>query len=380
MKKIIIISFSDLKNDPRVNRQIRHLSKRFNVVTLGLKDPEIKGVTFIPVEHNRDSSFAGKIKNALMLKSRRFQAYFRKTYLLDRTRLYEQEYDLVLANDVDSLPLAFERDDGTPVICDCHEYAPLEFAHFFRWRIIYKPYKEFLCTRYLPRCRHVFTVSQGIAEAYKENYGILPTVITSASDYQDLTPSECKEDQIHLVHHGGAQIHRKIENMIEMMNYTDSRFIFNFMLVPGDMKYLQSLKKMAQGMSNVRFLPPLPMTETIKTINAFDIGVYIKPPVHLNSEMALPNKFFEFIQARLAVAVSPSPEMAAVVRKYDCGIVTADFSASTMANALNRLTAEKIRHYKHQSHGASRELSSEANMKHLDQVVDRVLSIKKFEE
>ena len=36
----------------------------------------------------------------------------------------------------------------------------------------------------------------------------------------------------------------------------------------------------------------------VRTINQFDLGVYLLPPVNFNSAHALPNKFFEFIQAR----------------------------------------------------------------------------------
>jgi hypothetical protein len=32
--------------------------------------------------------------------------------------------------------------------------------------------------------------------------------------------------------------------------------------------------------------------------------------------MALPNKFFEFIQARLAVAIWPSPEMSKITKTF----------------------------------------------------------------
>jgi hypothetical protein len=35
--------------------------------------------------------------------------------------------------------------------------------------------------------------------------------------------------------------------------------------------------------------------------------------------------FVEFIQARLAVAVDPSPEMARLVQRYGCGVVAPDF-------------------------------------------------------
>ncbi|MCX6163713.1 MAG: hypothetical protein NTU73_02440 [Ignavibacteriae bacterium] len=52
-KKILIISASDLKNDPRVYRQIEFLKNNYNVSTLGLKDSKIENVRFFKLEFNK---------------------------------------------------------------------------------------------------------------------------------------------------------------------------------------------------------------------------------------------------------------------------------------------------------------------------------------
>jgi len=83
------------------------------------------------------------------------------------------------------------------------------------------------------------------------------------------------------------------------------------------------------------------------------------PPANFNYRHALPNKFFEFVQGRLAVAIGPSPEMARLVRQYDCGIIADDFSPRAMADRLHRLDHDRIDHYKRQSHIAARELCFE---------------------
>ena len=48
-KRILIISFSNLKNDSRVKRQINYLKKQNTVITMGLADPEIEDVKFIDI-------------------------------------------------------------------------------------------------------------------------------------------------------------------------------------------------------------------------------------------------------------------------------------------------------------------------------------------
>ncbi len=376
MKKIIIISFSDLRNDPRVNRQIRHLSRRYAVTAMGLKDPGVENVIFKPVELSYAVSIGEKIKERSLLLRRQFDRYFDRIFKWPAAESLKQPVDLVIANDVESLPLAFrisEVNTNTPVICDCHEYAPLEFGHLLRWRLLYKPYKIFLCNRYLTRCRHVFTVSEGIADAYLENFKVKATVLTNACDYVEMEPSESREDKIRLIHHGSAQPNRKIEKMIEVMKYLDRRFHLTLMLVPGNRAYIDHLKEKYRDRENVTFIPPVPMAGIVETLVRYDIGFYMLEPANFNNRMALPNKLFEFIQARLAIAIGPSPEMARVVKKYDCGIVCEVFSSKSMAEALNRLTIENIRYYKQQSHKNARELSAVPNLEHLDSVVDEVI-------
>ena len=97
------------------------------------------------------------------------------------------------------------------------------------------------------------------------------------------------------------------------------------------------------------------------TLNAYDIGFYILKPISFNTLHALPNKFFEFVQARLMVAIGPSPEMAAYVERYGLGVVAKDFTPESMAAALSDLTQERIMEYKMNAHKCAWELSSEPN-------------------
>ena len=89
--------------------------------------------------------------------------------------------------------------------------------------------------------------------------------------------------------------------------------------------------------------------------------------------MALPNKLFEYIQARLAIAIGPSPEMAKVVREYDCGLVSSDFKPETLADCLNAIDREKIMHYKNNSDIAARKTSYEIISGELLKLVQQLL-------
>ncbi len=145
------------------------------------------------------------------------------------------------------------------------------------------------------------------------------------------------------------------------MDYLDERFTLDLMMVVTDAAYWNKIVKMADTRKNVRIVPPVPMPKIVTTINQYDIGVFLVPPTNFNLEHTLPNKLFEFIQARLAVAIGPSVDMKPVVEKYECGIVSQDFSPQALAQELNKLDNGKIMALKQKSHQAALELNAEAN-------------------
>jgi glycosyltransferase involved in cell wall biosynthesis len=255
---------------------------------------------------------------------------------------------------------------------DAREYYPKNFDDRWLWRIFVKPLNEYLCAKYIPLCDKIITVSQGIAREYEHAYGVHAEVVMSLPRSSMLSPAAARSDRFRLIHHGSASQSRRIEDMVELMDYTDKRFSLDLMLV-GDGPYMSRLRRMVERRRNVRILPPVAMQEIVPFIHQYDIGVFLCPPSNFNLKYALPNKLFEFIQARLAVAVSPSVEMRTIVEDYNCGIVSNDFSPQSMAHALNSLTSEKIAFFKNQSHKAAAKLNAEANQTRVLEIVDDLI-------
>ncbi|HUI93300.1 MAG TPA: hypothetical protein VLX68_13720 [Chitinivibrionales bacterium] len=213
------------------------------------------------------------------------------------------------------------------------------------------------------------TVCDGIAEEYHGRYGVRPQVITNATEYADCAPSNVSDGLIRMVHHGGAIASRKLEDMFSIMEHLDERYSLDLILVSTAPQYLARLKEKAKADRRISFVPPVPMKDIPSTINKYDIGLFYLEPVNFNYKHALPNKFFEFIQARLAIAIGPSPEMAAIVKKYDLGVVADSFDPKDLAAKLSALTKEKIEYYKNRCHAHARELSADENKKKLLKIV-----------
>ncbi len=374
VKRLLILSFSTIARDPRVMRQIQLLAPQYQVAVAGFGSQPDATVDFIELQLPK-AKLQHKLLWAGQLLARQFEwHYWGKPYVREGLQLLAgKQFDAILANDISALPLALKLAKGKPVLIDAHEYTPKEFEDSWRWRLFFGRYSHYLCQRYLPQTAAMTTVCQGIADEYTREYGVRPSVIHNAPPYQDLSPSPTEEGRIRLIHHGAAIRSRHIETIIKMMQHLDGRFTLDFMLVPTDPIYLKELREKAKDDERIQFIDPVSMPSICAKINGFDIGVYILPPINFNHEHALPNKFFEFIQARLAVAIGPSPEMAALVKKHACGLVASSFEPIALAQMLNTLKPEDIRLYKNAAHAAAAHLNFDADSRTLSQEIAKII-------
>lgn len=362
MTRILCISLSPIRRDARVLRQIQVLEQMGEVVTVGYGEGPDGVAEHIRVPDAR-LSLPQTASGVVGLALRRFRSVELGapgvSYALAKLR--GREFDLVVANDARVLGLAFAVAGDAPVWADMHEWAPEERTHVLSWRLLIAPFMVYLCRTYLPRAAAVTTVGEEIAALYDRDFGVRPRVMRNAAPFADLKPSPMAPGRIRLVHSGGAVHGRSLETMIDAMKLLDSRFTLDLYLVPAadGGRYLRSLRQRAQGDPRIVFHDPVPPAELPVTLNAYDVGVFWIPPVHTNARLTLPNKLFDYVQARLALAIGPTVEMERVVRDFDLGVVSDGFDAEGCAASLRALTADRIMTYKQASHASARRLSFE---------------------
>lgn len=366
--RLLIMSFSPLRSDARVLRQIRLFMPRYAVTTLGYGEAP-DGV----VEHLRlpDDIVAWR-KDRRLLALRRFSAAYHSAPVIREARELldgQDRFDVVLANDVDTVPLALDLRPRGGVHADLHEYASRQNEDSWRWRWFVGPYANWLVQQHVTRADSVSTVSEGLAREYSREFGITTSVVANAAAFAQRDPSPVAEP-LRLVHSGVARRSRSLTVMIEGVRAATRPVTLDLYLMPNDPAYLQELRDIAEDLPQVRFRDPVPPTELSATLADYDVGVFLLPPVNFNYEHALPNKFFDYVQARLAILVGPSPEMAALVRRHHLGMVCADHDAASLAAALNSLDAATVQAGKQGSHRAARELSAENQLVAWGRVVD----------
>jgi hypothetical protein len=391
MKTVLIVTYNPLHREPRVLRQVNALKKEYKIITTGITPVDDENVfNYSVLEPFQKRTFFQKVKKRLLLylwliknynnwlsikmaKRLRFKHIF--SYIIPKP-------DVIIAHDWTGLYLAsgLKKKKGwdAKIYFDAHEYAPRQLDNSLRWLIQEQPVRK----KALKNCKadicFMTTVCEGIAREY-ESFFKFPNgfvkVITNAPEYNaSLKPNKIENDFIRLIHHGGAMKARRMELMIQIMDYLDpDKYELTFMLVESEPEYYKYLVKTAEKHRNIKFLKAVGFSEIVPTLNRYDIGIFLLLPDIFNYKYALPNKLFEFIQSRLAIAIGPSIEMAGIVDRYNLGVISQEFTPQSMAQSISQLTPERIMEYKKNANTYAKELSAEENIVRIKKIINEMM-------
>jgi hypothetical protein len=400
---ICILAFSPIRQDGRVLRQIRYLSKEYPLTVIGygsrpeeIESPQVvwhsldqdrviageggkppgQRTGLLPVLQKRLEGCWTQIRRAgvrTLLFLGRLHPWFYEFWFWHH-RYHEAALRLALksggnafhANDWEALPVAAEavRTNGGRIVFDAHEYGPLELEGRVSWRLFFKPAVLYFVGKYCHMIDRTVTVSTMIAERFRSEFGLDAQVILNTPEREQAWSVTREDRMVHLIHHGGANRSRKLETLIDVVARCDHRFQLHFMLLENDSQYLRFLKNMAdrQAPGRVIFHPPVRPSDVVRFISRFDIGVYLLPPDSFNNRAALPNKFFDFIAAGLAVCIGPSPAMAEMVQRLSNGCVAPSFACRDLAAVLMHLVPGELERMKQASREASQGLNAHTEM------------------
>lgn len=369
-KNLLLVSFTPLDNEPRPAKQILLLRERYNIFELAYS-PSPYADHFYRIDTPKKGSIQQKLQWFFGILRGNLHAYVKRYTTLGHPELEATPFDLVFAHNVYTCPLAFQYAKGCPVIVDLHEYLPEERSENLRWRLIFQRGIVNLCHEYLPQAAATLTTSEELATLYRKNFGISPTVNFNAPPFEHLSPSPV-DKIIHIVHHGVASPSRNLIELIELMDTIHERYHLHLYLV-GSGDYYEAVRQRALAHPRVHWHNPVPLKEISTTINQYDIGIHLLAPCNLNHDLTIGNKFFEYIQARLAVAVWPTTSMSRLLKQYPVGFVTPEPTVKSMAAALNALTTEEIIAFKQQSDSVAPLFTAEESIRQIDCAVRQAL-------
>jgi len=271
--------------------------------------------------------------------------------------------DIILANDLDTLPAAFlaGRLRRKRIVYDSHEYftgAEGLTARPFQ-RKIWEAFERFI----LPRLDQMLTVNESIAQTYRNAYGIPVYVMRNVPVWEEEGSFPSRE-QLNLPANRsililqGAYIDpdRGGRELVEAMEWLPECFL----LIIGsgrDIPVIMKIIEQRNFADRIRRLPRIPRNELRAYTHHADLGLTLDKPIHLNYKYSLPNKLFDYIHAGIPVLASDLPELRRIVKGYDVGRLITDIEPSSIANAVREMLASPRRaEWKANALKAAREL------------------------
>ena len=391
-KVALVMTYAHPDEENRLKTQVAELLRTgFEVHTLGFGKDKLLGVKShfeIPKrQHLIGLARVALIHIFLPVKSR-FQA-LRVPSKVSR-ELESLRLDLIITHDLELLPLLFDRNvspksfDRAVKQIDLHELHEFRstvsgaFANFI-WRVLtyrLKSYHDWLMS--LLRSDEVdlaTVVNQSIGNWYVTN-GYLRefTEILNAAPYL-VAPFENRQtDRLSFVYHGRFAENRGTELLVNASLGMKAGDTLHFMLT-GDKNEIQKFKTYALARnSSIVFHDSVPMAQVSLAISKFDAEVIFFQPVVKNLELTMPNKFFEAVQARLAIVCGPSPELVRFTNRLRNGVSTAGWDVSELSLLFSKLDRPSVESMRKASHEAAKQINSESESSKLTFEWTRLLS------
>ena len=330
-KRVIISVTNDLTFDQRVHRVAQSLHEEgYQVLLVGR-------------EHSRSSN--------LTLPARDYRTY-RMKLLFESGKVFYLEYafrlfwflmfrkfDLLNANDLDALLPNFlaSRIKGKPLVYDSHEYfteVP-ELTRRPKVRAIWLKLEKWI----FPKLKRAYTVNESISDIYRKAYGVPVGVVRNLPFAVEDTGFKPSGEKL-IIYQGAMNLGRGIDLMIKAMLHLPEAYRLQI-IGGGNLEVeLRELAKELKLEDRVEFVGWVNLDDLAGpkglTAKAM-VGLSLEEELGLNYRYALPNKLFDYVQARVPVLVAGLPEMRRVVDNYGVGEVFEDHERTPEA------LAERIR-------------------------------------
>jgi hypothetical protein len=309
MARIVITVTNDLESDQRMHKTAISLQNAgFEILMVGRKLAGSKPIS-------RPYSF--KRIRLLFNKSVLFYACYNIRLFFF---LLFHSWDIVLSVDMDSLPAAWlaSKFRNKSLVFDSHELFS-EVPEIQGKPFVKKTWQK-LEAFLLPKVKHSYTVSQSIAEYYKQKYDIQMEVIRNLPNVSE-TPDEIFDITFStpfLLYQGALNQGRGIEKMIAAM-----AFLNEFSLVIAGTGPLEpELKRLAQqnfASERIHLIGRISIDKLKQLTPKAFLGLSLEEDIGLSYRYALPNKIFDYMNAEIPSLISQLPEMENFMNITKCG-------------------------------------------------------------
>jgi asparagine synthase (glutamine-hydrolysing) len=303
----------------------------------------------------------------------------RKTILKFLDTYPEHRPELVLCHDyftVDAALAVGQRAEA-PVSVDCHEYALGQYAHDARWARWQRPVVKALQDSLYARVEGITSVCEGIAELITVEHPLQrPARVVRSVPFFVPQPFWPTGELITVLYHGEIFPTRMLHVAVRSLHLWRPEFR---LVLRGyaDPMYAEELLQIAleAGVSDRLVIElPVPFNQIIPAANQADVGYFVHLDTSPQRRFALPNKFFEYVTAGLALVVSDLPEMARLVHEHDLGALVPECNEESIARVINSLDRATIDRMKQNSLKAAGELNWEKEKENMLALYEEILA------
>ncbi|MEO9257366.1 MAG: glycosyltransferase [Crocinitomicaceae bacterium] len=368
-KKILVSVTNDLVTDQRVHKVCTFLSENgFEVVLIGRKR-----------------------KHSLSMEKRTYSTK-RMRLLFDKGVAFYVEYTIrlffvliskkcthILSNDLDTLLpsyVAKKLKRKCTLIYDSHEYfteVPELIAHPTKKKI-WERVEKFI----FPKLKKVYTVNESIAEKYRSKYHVEVDVVRNLAPKWYPVDIKSKEElgipankKLIIAQGAGINVDRGIEEAVQAMKYTENMFL----MIVGDGDVVEQLKQTVLDdnlTDKVGFYSKRPYQEMMEYTYYADLGLTLDKDTNLNYRFSLPNKVFDYIQAKTPILASDLVEVKKVVLDNKVGAIITSHDPKDLAKDFEEILSneEELNELKKNCEETAQRLSWENELQTLKKIYE----------
>lgn len=282
--------------------------------------------------------------------------------------------DILLANDLDALLPNYlvSKIKGAELVFDSHEI----FSELpsLSGRKLKKKLWKILENYIVPKLKHFYTVSEGYADWFENEYKIRPEIIRNVplvSSNQELKleinlPENPNQHTI-LIYQGVLNFSRGIDKMIEAMNYIENTQLW----IVGKGPKKEAFEKLTSELNlnhKVKFIGNVIPSQLKLITKKADLGLSLEEDYGISYRYALPNKLFDYIHAGIPVLGTYLPEIKNTIEKYGIGKIIENHDPKHIAKKINELKAEGKSVYTENLQKASQVFNWSHEEKKLEQI------------
>jgi len=329
MSKVILSVTNDIVTDQRLHKVCTTLlSMGFDPLLVGRKRKKSPPLPVRDYKMHRMNLFFEKGPGFYI------EYNIRLLFFLLRTKS-----DFLVSNDLDTLLANYfaNRLKRIPLVYDSHEYFTEMPDLIGRKRVqnVWQRIENYI----LPKIKKAYTVSDPIAEVYKKKYRVDFKVVRNLPNYRDRKTIDNIEEKF-IIYQGALNMGRGIEDVIRAMRFLKGvkLIIAGDGYLMDDLRELVVEEKLEEQISFTGYILPEDLRKiTYKAV----LGISLEEAIGKNHEYALPNKLFDYIQARIPVLGSSVKCIKNVVSTYKIGEIVKSRKPDELATQMMRMICDQ---------------------------------------